>query len=166
MKQLMILAAALLLALPGTQAAAQEQGFVVRDIRIEGLQRISEGAVLNYLPVNIGDTLDAGSVRQLLRGLNESGFFADIEFRRDGDALVVAAPGAADDRDSADRGQQGCQDRGSHQDPVRQRYLKRQSGQAVGAGRGRTVFDGSLFRPRQIRRRSQCGRYRAARKQG
>ena len=90
MKRLMILAAALLLALPGTQATAQEQGFVVRDIRIEGLQRISEGAVLNYLPVNIGDTLDAGSVRQLLRGLYESGFFADVEFRRDGDALVVA----------------------------------------------------------------------------
>ena len=90
MKRLMILAAALLLALPGTQAAAQEEGFVVRDIQIEGLQRISEGAVLNYLPVNIGDTLNAGSVRQLLRGLYESGFFADVEFRRDGDALVVA----------------------------------------------------------------------------
>ena len=90
MKRLMILAAALLLALPLTQAPAQEDGFVVRDIRIEGLQRISEGAVLNYLPVNIGDTLDAGSIRQLLRGLYGSGFFADVEFRRDGDALVVA----------------------------------------------------------------------------
>ena len=87
----LILAAALfLLALPAGRAPAQEPGFVVRDIRIEGLQRISEGAVLNYLPVNIGDTLSAADVGQLLRGLYGSGFFSDIEFRRDGDALVVA----------------------------------------------------------------------------
>ena len=98
MKRILVLAATLfLLALPLAHAPAQDDGapaqeeeFVVRDIRIEGLQRISEGAVLNYLPVNIGDGLDAGSVRQLLRGLYESGFFADIEFRRDGDVLLVA----------------------------------------------------------------------------
>ncbi len=75
---------------PAYAKAQQEESFVVRDIRIEGLQRISEGAVLNYLPVNIGDTLDAASVRQLLRSLYGSGFFADVEFRRDGDALLVA----------------------------------------------------------------------------
>lgn len=87
----LILAAALfLLALPAGRAPAQEADFVVRDIRIEGLQRISEGAVLNYLPVNIGDTLSSADIGQLLRGLYGSGFFAEIEFRRDGDALVVA----------------------------------------------------------------------------
>ena len=35
-----------------------EKLFIVKDIRIEGLQKISEGALLNYLPVNIGDELD------------------------------------------------------------------------------------------------------------
>ena len=89
-RNLMCAAALVLLALPAAQVAAQDDEFVVRDIRIEGLQRISEGAVLNYLPVNIGDTLDASAVRQLLRGVYESGFFADVEFRRDGDVLVVA----------------------------------------------------------------------------
>ena len=83
-------AAAVVLGFAPVFAKAQEEAFVVRDIRIEGLQRISEGAVLNYLPVNIGDTLDAASVRQLIRGLYASGFFADVEFRRDGDALLVA----------------------------------------------------------------------------
>ncbi|MDE0412945.1 MAG: outer membrane protein assembly factor BamA [Gammaproteobacteria bacterium] len=83
-------AAAVVLGFAPVFAKAQEEAFVVRDIRIEGLQRISEGAVLNYLPVNIGDTLDAASVRQLMRGLYASGFFADVEFRRDGDALLVA----------------------------------------------------------------------------
>ncbi len=92
MKRKQALAALLLLlALPASRAlAAAEPDFTVRDIRIEGLQRISEGAVLNYLPVNIGDALDAANIRQLLRGLYGSGFFADIELRRDGEALVVA----------------------------------------------------------------------------
>ena len=97
-RKLLLAAALVVLALPAAQVSAQDAAqvsdgdgeFVVRDIRIEGLQRISEGAVLNFLPVNIGDTLDAGDVRQLLRGVYESGFFADVEFRRDGDALVVA----------------------------------------------------------------------------
>ena len=88
--KLAVVAALLLLLLPPGRAPAQDPDFVVRDIRIEGLQRISEGAVLNYLPVNIGDTLDARRIGQLLRGLHGSGFFSDIEFRRDGDVLVVA----------------------------------------------------------------------------
>ena len=88
--KLALVAALLLLLLPPGRAPAQDPDFVVRDIRIEGLQRISEGAVLNYLPVNIGDTLDARRIGQLLRGLHGSGFFSDIEFRRDGDVLVVA----------------------------------------------------------------------------
>ena len=89
-RTLLAMAAVVLLGFVPAHASAQDEAFVVRDIRIEGLQRISEGAVLNYLPVNIGDTLDAASVRQLLRGLYESGFFADVEFRRDGDVLLVA----------------------------------------------------------------------------
>ena len=88
--KLLLAAALALLALSAGRAAEQEPDFVVRDIRIEGLQRISEGAVLNYLPVNIGDTLDAAEIGQLLRSLYGSGFFSDIEFRRDGDALLVA----------------------------------------------------------------------------
>ena len=37
---------------------ANADDFVVRDMRVEGLQRISEGTVFNYLPINIGDTID------------------------------------------------------------------------------------------------------------
>ena len=92
MKRKFLTAAALVLMgiAPAHAQAQQQEAFVVRDIRIEGLQRISEGAVLNYLPVNIGDTLEPASVRQLMRGLYESGFFSEIEFRRDGDVLLVA----------------------------------------------------------------------------
>ena len=42
-------------ALVFAQGAPPEADFTVGDIRVEGLQRISEGTVFNYLPVNIGD---------------------------------------------------------------------------------------------------------------
>ncbi|TAK55752.1 MAG: outer membrane protein assembly factor BamA, partial [Gammaproteobacteria bacterium] len=63
--------------------------FVVGDIRVEGLQRISEGTVYNYLPVNIGDRLDARRTQEAIRALFATGFFRDIELRRDGGTLVV-----------------------------------------------------------------------------
>jgi outer membrane protein insertion porin family len=72
-------------------AAAQSPGsdFTVGDIRVEGLQRISEGTVYNYLPVNIGDRLDQRRIQEAIRALFSTGFFSDIELRRDGETLVV-----------------------------------------------------------------------------
>ena len=71
-------------------AFAQGSGdFVVGDIRVEGLQRISEGTVYNYLPVNIGDQLDQRRIQEAIRALFGTGFFSDIEMRRDGQTLVV-----------------------------------------------------------------------------
>ncbi|MBK6598943.1 MAG: hypothetical protein IPG25_14070 [Proteobacteria bacterium] len=49
--------------------------FRVGDIRVEGLQRVSEGTVYNYLPVNIGDRLTAQRIREAIRALYETGFF-------------------------------------------------------------------------------------------
>jgi outer membrane protein insertion porin family len=81
------------LAAPATSAWGQSRTadtFTVGDIRIEGLQRISEGTVYNYLPVNIGDQLDAHKVAEALRAMYATGFFRDVEIRRDGGTLVVA----------------------------------------------------------------------------
>jgi outer membrane protein insertion porin family len=80
--------AALLLTIP--LYAANEVSFVVRDMRVEGLQRISEGTVFNYLPINIGDTVDKIRIRESIRSLYEQGLFDDIEMRQDGDTLVIA----------------------------------------------------------------------------
>jgi outer membrane protein insertion porin family len=63
--------------------------FVVGDIRVEGLQRISEGTVFNYLPVNIGDHLDQQRIGEAMRALYATGFFRDVEIRRDGNILLV-----------------------------------------------------------------------------
>ena len=63
--------------------------FTVGDIRVEGLQRVTEGTVYNYLPINIGDTLSAQRVREAVRALYDTGFFRDVEIRRDGNTLIV-----------------------------------------------------------------------------
>ncbi len=78
---------ALLLTLPVTALGAGE--FVVKDMRVEGLQRISEGTVFNYLPVNIGDTLDRNRIGEAIRALYGQNLFDDIEMRRDGETLVI-----------------------------------------------------------------------------
>ncbi len=67
-----------------------QSAFVVRDIRVEGLQRISDGTVFNYLPINIGDTLDQQRIQEALRAVYATGFFKDVEFRRDGNTLIIA----------------------------------------------------------------------------
>ena len=71
------------------RAQSALDNFTVGDIRIEGLQRISEGTVFNYLPVNIGDHLDGQRVAEAMRALYATGFFRDVELRRDGNTLLV-----------------------------------------------------------------------------
>jgi outer membrane protein insertion porin family len=82
------IAAAMLAAATGASAQSASE-FTVGDIRVEGLQRISEGTIFNYLPVNIGDRLDERHVQEAIRALFSTGFFSDIELRRDGGTLVV-----------------------------------------------------------------------------
>ncbi len=53
------------------------------------MQRISEGTVFNYLPVNIGDKLDGQRIGEAMRALYATGFFRDVELRRDGNILLV-----------------------------------------------------------------------------
>ena len=79
-------AACLLAVLPG---AALAQSFVVEDIRVEGLRRVSAGTVFNELPITIGDTVDAEDTATAIKRLFATGFFDDVRIERDGGALVV-----------------------------------------------------------------------------
>jgi len=72
-----------------TAPASESQSFTVGDIHIEGLQRVSEGTVFNYLPVNIGDKVTSQRVREAVRALYNTGFFRDVQLRRDGNTLIV-----------------------------------------------------------------------------
>jgi outer membrane protein insertion porin family len=63
--------------------------FVVRDIRVEGIQRIEAGTVFSYLPLKVGDTVTQERVSAAIKALYGTGFFKDVRLERDGDVLVV-----------------------------------------------------------------------------
>ncbi|MEJ2090331.1 MAG: POTRA domain-containing protein [Gammaproteobacteria bacterium] len=77
------------LATAGLGTEVRADSFVVEDIRLQGLQRVSPGTVFNALPVSVGDVLDDFGVRQLIRSLFATGYFNDIRMARDGGVLVV-----------------------------------------------------------------------------
>ena len=63
--------------------------FVVRDIRVEGLQRTEPGTVFSYLPVKVGETMTEEKAQQALRALFATGFFKDVRLEVENDVLVV-----------------------------------------------------------------------------
>jgi outer membrane protein insertion porin family len=72
-----------------THAAQGADSFIISDIRVDGLQRISEGTVYNYLPLNPGDQMDAATARAAIRELYRTGFFADVSLSREGNILII-----------------------------------------------------------------------------
>lgn len=81
------IAAATALFLSG--AAYAFDPFVVRDIRIEGVQRTEPGTVFSYLPVKVGDTITEERASEAVRALFATGFFRDVRLEVDGQVLVV-----------------------------------------------------------------------------
>lgn len=65
------------------------QDFIVRDIKVTGLQRISKGTVLNYLPVQVGEEISPDSTAQIIKTLYETGFFQSVSLERQGNTLIV-----------------------------------------------------------------------------
>ncbi len=81
--------ALILICLMWATSALAADSFIISDIRVEGLQRISEGTVYSYLPLNRGDLLTSSNARSAMRELYRTGFFQDIELSREGDILVI-----------------------------------------------------------------------------
>lgn len=71
-----------------TSAAAMDT-FVVKDIRVEGIQRTEPGTVFSYLPVKVGDTLNDEQAAAALRALFATGFFKDVRLEVEQGVLVV-----------------------------------------------------------------------------
>ncbi|MGR6035902.1 MAG: outer membrane protein assembly factor BamA [Candidatus Nitrosoglobus sp.] len=69
--------------------AAEFQPFVVKDIRVEGLQRISAGTVFNYLPIKVGDIVDSQRVKDIIHELFKTRFFKDVRVEREGNILII-----------------------------------------------------------------------------
>lgn len=65
------------------------QPFQVKDIRVEGIQRIEAGTVFSYLPVKVGDTLDPERAAAAIKALYATGFFKDVRLEAQDDVLIV-----------------------------------------------------------------------------
>lgn len=77
-----------LLACCGGRAWAIEP-FVIKDIRVEGIQRTEAGTVFSYMPVKAGDTLDDEKAAATIRALFATGFFKDVRLEYEGGVLIV-----------------------------------------------------------------------------
>ena len=73
----------------GTLSAQAADNFVVSDIRVEGLQRISAGTVFAAMPLNVGDQVGDDILSQSIRSLFQTGNFDDVRIAREGNVLVV-----------------------------------------------------------------------------
>lgn len=82
----LLLAAALAgVAFPGWAV----EPFVIRDIRVEGLQRTDAGTIFNYLPVKVGDRFDDDRAQEAIKALFATGFFNDVRVESNGEVLIV-----------------------------------------------------------------------------
>ena len=76
-----------LLAVNGRAVALE--AFVVKDIRIEGIQRTEPGTVFSYLPVKVGETLTEEKAAAAIRALYATGFFRDVTLEAENGVLIV-----------------------------------------------------------------------------
>lgn len=70
-------------------ALGDDNNFVIQDIRLEGLVRLSSASVYSSLPVAAGDKMNADKTTEVIRALFKTGNFEDIKIGRDGDVLVL-----------------------------------------------------------------------------
>jgi outer membrane protein insertion porin family len=79
----------MLIAILATQGVNAEEGFLVENIQVKGLQRISAGTVYNYLPVTVGEYFSINKASSATKALFKTGFFKDISLEREGSTLIV-----------------------------------------------------------------------------
>jgi outer membrane protein insertion porin family len=72
-----------------SSAVLAAPSFIVRDIRVEGIQRTEAGTVFSYLPVKVGESFDDEKASQAIKTLFATGFFKDVRIETEGDVLIV-----------------------------------------------------------------------------
>ena len=79
-----------LAAVLAAQPVFAAEPFVVKDIRVEGIQRTEAGTVFSYLPVKVGDTMTDEKTAAAIKALYATGFFKDVRLEaRDGVVIVT-----------------------------------------------------------------------------
>ena len=85
MKQIKLAFLSLLLS---TQLFAFDE-FLVSDIRIIGLQRVSTGSIFNVIPISVGDKIDLRKSNDIIRSLFSTEQFDDIQVGKEGNTLII-----------------------------------------------------------------------------
>lgn len=83
------ISACLLFVLLGSSALFAAEPFIIKDIRVNGLQRITAGAVFNALTVKVGDGFDDGLSGDVIRELFQMGFFSDVSVEESEETLII-----------------------------------------------------------------------------
>ncbi|NOQ81302.1 MAG: outer membrane protein assembly factor BamA [Methylophaga sp.] len=65
------------------------ESFVIKDIRVDGLQRISAGTVFNFLPVKVGDEMSNKDAKSIIRALFKSKYFNDVGVEQQDGVLII-----------------------------------------------------------------------------
>ncbi|ALQ50541.1 outer membrane protein assembly factor BamA [Nitrosomonas ureae] len=65
------------------------ESFIVEDIRVEGIQRTEAGTVFSYLPIKVGEVLDAEKATEAIKALYATGFFKDVKLKNENNILIV-----------------------------------------------------------------------------
>lgn len=84
-----LLTISLLFVLLGSNAAFAADSVVIKDIRVNGLQRITAGAVFNALTIKVGDKFDDDLSGDIIRQLFQMGFFSDINVELSTDTVTI-----------------------------------------------------------------------------
>ena len=67
---------------------SSEEEWVVSDIRISGLQRVSAGSVFNVMPIAVGDTVNVYDLQTTAKTIFKTGQFDDIQLGREANTLI------------------------------------------------------------------------------
>lgn len=70
-------------------AALASQSFIIKSIQFNGLNRVSRGTVLSYLPVHVGQQYNPNDADAIIKALYNTGYFSNIKLARRGDALII-----------------------------------------------------------------------------
>ncbi|HET8552016.1 MAG TPA: outer membrane protein assembly factor BamA [Gammaproteobacteria bacterium] len=89
LRALRLILAVLMIGAVLTPAFAADETFTVQNIEVHGLQRISTGTLYTYLPISVGDQVNAARIRNAIKALYQTGFFENIQMRRSGNTLIV-----------------------------------------------------------------------------
>ena len=79
-----------LLGLLQAQHISSNEAWVVNDIRISGLQRVSAGSVFNVMPIAVGDTVDVYDLQTTAKTIFKTGQFDDIQLGKEGNTLIIS----------------------------------------------------------------------------